>query len=175
MNYSQRVELPELAESYLEELAFALRNTTEREGVIYEVRSHLEHAVQSAQPGQQDAAVRAALDELGTVEQIAGTATTKPASADTEEVSARPGMAYTIGVILAIIAVPFALLIPVIGAAFALAVLSWVVFGLPGRRKDNWVPITIASAAVIAGILILTVLMPAGPVPTSVPLPVISD
>lgn len=175
MNYPQRVELPELAESYLKELTFALRNTTEREGVLYEVRSHLAQAVQSAQPGQQDAAVRAALAELGTVEQIAGTATVQPASVETEEGSPQPGMAYTIGLVLAIIAVPAALLVPAIGAAFAVAVFGWVVFGLQGRRKDNWVPVVIASVAVIVGILMFTLQIPAGPVPTSVPLPVISD
>ncbi|SJN16451.1 hypothetical protein FM104_00900 [Microbacterium esteraromaticum] len=84
-------------------------------------------------------------------------------------------MAYTIGLILAIIAVPAAFLVPVVGAALALAVLGWVVFGLRGNRKDNWAPIAVASAAVIIGILMFTLQMPAGPAPAGVPLPVIAD
>lgn len=174
MNRVEQAELPAFATSFLKELAFVLRGSDERENVLHDVREHLIEAMLAAPRGRRQAAVREALAELGTVEQIASTSS--------REVEKRPGrLLESVAIIVAVVSVPVALLVPVYGALFALLVFVSMVSIFTTRRLRLrtlgrfWTPLVISGCALLLGVVVLTLQLPFGhATPAEVNVPVSS-
>lgn len=166
MDRVQQAELPAFAEFYLKELEFVLRGSDEQENVLHDVRGHLIETLLTAPQDQQQAAVREALAVLGTVEQIASTSN----GAVRDSVKERPSnFADALAIVVAVVAVPVALIVPVYGALFALLVFVSSVLGVSRTRPVTsrtlgrfWAPVVVSGCALLIGLAVLTLQLPFG-------------
>lgn len=172
----QSTDLPAAAKSFLDDLAYALRDTEEREDVLREVRAHLEDAVINAPPDQQMSAVKNALRELGSVEQISSTATPRRHTGDNvagrNEAKPRLRLVDTLQIIAATLSLTIGLLIPLLGGMLSVLVFIWAYLGArpPGRR--NWAAVILAGTAFVVAAFMFVLQLPFAAAPDQVDLPV---
>lgn len=177
MARTENVQLPELAESYLTELAFVLRDADERNDVLHEIRSHFEDAVRGLSSTRQNAAIQTSIAQLGTVEQIASTSTPRGSSRERavsgDETSSHGRFGRVMMLFAAFASVPAAFALPLYGGIFALLVFVWSFrYARAGRGRD-WTPVAVSGLGLLIGVIMLFAQFPFGPAePVIVDLPV---